>query len=262
MKALCCAVIALSSCVAVQARADSLNEIAAFAEKICNQSISGGESSTVIEANLSGDANGLARALGISVGAGGLVKRDGTHYDGIPKDKLPDSIPTPAQCKFELAKVLIAERDSLAQSKPVPPTPPGCNPQIARFEFTPGGYLDMGLTGVSLGDSAASVVQRLNQCSATYHIERDSPQIERVEVTASGGLLSKITYYAFDLKITTIGFALSAAADHQELRAAAQARFGPPNSKNVVGLFHYDLWNLTPWMQLSISENGGSILLR
>jgi hypothetical protein len=97
------------------ARADSLTEIAAFAEKICNQSLSGSESSTEIVARLNGDIQGLAKALGISVAGGGLVKRDGSHYEGIPKDKLPASIPTPAQCKADLAKVLIEERQKLAR---------------------------------------------------------------------------------------------------------------------------------------------------
>lgn len=97
------------------ARADSLTEIASFAEKICNQSLSGSESSTEIVANLNGDIQGLAKALGISVAGGGLVKKDGSRYEGIPKERLPASIPTPAQCKADLAKVLIQERANLAR---------------------------------------------------------------------------------------------------------------------------------------------------
>jgi hypothetical protein len=96
-------------------RADSLTEIAEFAERICNQSISGNESSTTIVANANADVKGLAKVLGLSVEGGGLVKHDGTHYDGIPKDKLSASIPTPAQCKVDLAKVLIDERKQLAR---------------------------------------------------------------------------------------------------------------------------------------------------
>lgn len=98
------------------ARADSLTEIAIFADKICNQSLSGSESSTTIIANLNGDIRGLAKALGISVTGGGLVKRDGSRYDGIPKERLPASIPTLAQCKADLAKVLIEEREKLSRS--------------------------------------------------------------------------------------------------------------------------------------------------
>jgi chromosome segregation ATPase len=63
-----------------------------------------------------GDANGLARALGLSVAGGGLVKYDGSHYDGIPQDRLPREIPTEAQCKAELASALIAERRQLGLS--------------------------------------------------------------------------------------------------------------------------------------------------
>jgi hypothetical protein len=96
---------------------DSLEEIAAFAEKICSQSLSGNETATTITAKLNGDFNGLAKALGISVGVGGLVKKDGTHYEGIPKEKLPDSVPTPAQCKLEVVKVLIEERQRLAAGR-------------------------------------------------------------------------------------------------------------------------------------------------
>ena len=95
-------------------RADSLTEIAAFADKICTQSIGGSETSTTIEGRLNGDVNGLAKALGLTVSGGALVRRDGTKYEGIPKDKLPASIPTPAQCKLEVAKLLIDERQRLA----------------------------------------------------------------------------------------------------------------------------------------------------
>jgi len=100
------------------AHADSLDEIASFAQKICSQSLSGTETSTALSANLNGDVSGLAKALGISVSAGGLVKHDGTRYEGIPKDKLPSSIPTPAQCKLELAKVLLEERARLGDPNP------------------------------------------------------------------------------------------------------------------------------------------------
>ena len=62
-----------------QARADSLSEIAEFADEICNQSLKGSESSTSLVANLNGDVNGLAN----------FVKRDGTRCEGIPKGKLP-----------------------------------------------------------------------------------------------------------------------------------------------------------------------------
>jgi hypothetical protein len=97
----------------VTARGDSLTEIAAFADKICAQSISGSETSTTIEGKLNGDVNGLAKALGLTVSGGALVRRDGTKYEGIPKDKLPASIPTPAQCKLDVAKLLIDERQRL-----------------------------------------------------------------------------------------------------------------------------------------------------
>lgn len=63
---------AAASVLCLTARADSLTEIAAFAETICNQSLSGSESSTTIVANLNGDIQGLAKALGISVAGGAL----------------------------------------------------------------------------------------------------------------------------------------------------------------------------------------------
>jgi len=123
VKVLWYASIAVVTCVSFAAHAESLDEIATFAQKICNQSLSGGETSTTIAANLNGDVNGLAKALGISVGAGGLVKKDGNHYEGIPEKKLPNSIPTPAQCKLELAKVLIEERRRLGDARPTKFTP-------------------------------------------------------------------------------------------------------------------------------------------
>jgi hypothetical protein len=106
----------LVACACFPAHADSLADIAAFADKICSQSLRGSETSTTIEAKLNGDVNGLAKALGIKVDAGGLVKRDGTHYEGIPKEKLPASIPTPAQCRLKVARLLIDERQRLASS--------------------------------------------------------------------------------------------------------------------------------------------------
>jgi hypothetical protein len=116
--------IAILAFVCLPTYADSLDQIATFAEKICHQSLSGGETSTTITANLNGDVNGLAKALGISVGAGGLVKHDGSHYAGIPADKLPKEIPTEAQCRADLAKSLIAERIRLATPPSRSSSPP------------------------------------------------------------------------------------------------------------------------------------------
>jgi hypothetical protein len=108
----------VASSAIVSAHADSLNEIANFAQKICDQTLSGHETSTTLSAHLNGDISGLAKALGLSVSAGGLVRSDGSHYECIPKDKLPSSIPTPAQCKLELAKTLIEERQKLGGPTP------------------------------------------------------------------------------------------------------------------------------------------------
>jgi hypothetical protein len=237
------------------ARADSLDEIAAFAEKICAQSISGNETSTSIEGKVNGDVYGLAKALGLTVAGGALITQDGTAYRGIPKDRLPATIPTVAQCKSDLATILIAERNKVA-------LPPGCEAKISQFTFDANGMLVVGITGIRLGDSSSNVSRRLDVCKVSYHVERDSPRIERLEVTPPGGLLSGVTYYTFDSKVSTIGFALAASARDGELRAAAAARFGTPTSHAQVGTLHFDYWNPTPWTQLGIAENGGSLFIK
>lgn len=130
------------------ARADSLNDIAAFAEKICNQSLSGNETSTSISAHLNADLPGLAKALGLSVGAGGLLTKEGKHYDGIPEGNLPSSIPTPAQCKMELAKVLIAERERLG-------APTNTGPMVGSVSNTAQGGAAVGVNNGTVNTNAS-----------------------------------------------------------------------------------------------------------
>lgn len=99
------------------ANANSLADIAAFAEKICQNTVEGNITRTTLSGNLKGDAAGLAKALGLSISAEGKIVRGTEEYKGIPLEKLPKEIPTPAQCKADMAKILIQERKDLASKK-------------------------------------------------------------------------------------------------------------------------------------------------
>lgn len=122
------AVAALMATLGTQAQAESLNDIAAFAERICENKIGGTIARTTIDGNIKGDLPGLAKALGLQLKAGGVVKQDGSSYEGIPLDKLPSQIPTPAQCKKDLAELLIAERNRATSTAPV------CTADTIKYE--------------------------------------------------------------------------------------------------------------------------------
>jgi|GEM_PF-4191855 len=94
-------------------KAESLDEIGKFAEKICINEVQGHITRDSIETGIKADVKGLAKLLGLSVEADGSLKHDNQTYNGIPIDKLSEKIPTPAQCKSELAKILLDERKRL-----------------------------------------------------------------------------------------------------------------------------------------------------
>lgn len=101
------------SSMSLAVKADSLQEIATFSERICSNIVEGHITRTNIETSIKADIPGLAKAMGLSVGADGTLKHGDETYVGIPIEKLPAEILTPAQCKLELAKILIEERNRL-----------------------------------------------------------------------------------------------------------------------------------------------------
>lgn len=153
--------------------------------------------------------------------------------------------------------------DKVASTSPPVVVPPpknasDCSIQVDKLEFEQGQPYLKGMSDIRIGVLLPEVIQTLEGCGATYRIERDSPLIQRVEVTPKGGLVSGITYYTMRNEMNTIGFFLSSASSHQELRAVARRSFGPPDSQHTHAGLHYDQWNNINGMQLSIFENGGS----
>jgi hypothetical protein len=94
----------------VPARAETLSEIAAFAQSICGDIPEGSLTRTAIQGKVEANARVLAKILSGDANVSG--SRAEEIYKGVPFDKLPASIPTVAMCKSELAKTLIQGRRS------------------------------------------------------------------------------------------------------------------------------------------------------
>lgn len=101
------------------AATDGYAEISMFVEKVCQNPVGGKYVRTEIDGSIRADAPGLAKALGLTLGADGRLYRDSVEYEGIPMDRLSKEIQTPGQCKFELVKLLLEERKLLAKGKAI-----------------------------------------------------------------------------------------------------------------------------------------------
>lgn len=101
------------------AATDGYTEIAMFVERVCLNPVGGKFVRTEIAGSIRADSAGLAKALGLTLGADGRLYRGTEEYEGIPIDRLPKEIFTPAQCKSRLVEMLFEERKLLAQRKVV-----------------------------------------------------------------------------------------------------------------------------------------------
>jgi hypothetical protein len=90
------------------ARADTLAEIAQFAQSICGDIPEGSLTRTAIQGRVAANAGVIARI--VSGDANVSAGRTEEIYKGIPFEKLPANIPTVAMCKSELAKALLSRR--------------------------------------------------------------------------------------------------------------------------------------------------------
>jgi hypothetical protein len=90
------------------ARADSLPDMAQFAQSICGDIPEGSLTRTSVQGKVEANANILAKI--ISGDANASAARTDEIYKGIPFDKLPDKIPTVGMCKIELVKLLLSQR--------------------------------------------------------------------------------------------------------------------------------------------------------
>lgn len=95
--------------------AQTLEEIAAFAERICSDIPEGQFSKETIEGKFKGDLPQLAKLLGASINADGSISVAGISYKGIPYDKLSANIPTLRECKLEVTRLLLEERARIAR---------------------------------------------------------------------------------------------------------------------------------------------------
>lgn len=88
------------------ALAQDLNEIARFAQSICGDIPSGSLTRTTIQGKVQANASTFSKIVGSSGEISTSTSKE--IYDGIPFEKLPQSIPTVSMCKTELVKLLVA----------------------------------------------------------------------------------------------------------------------------------------------------------
>jgi len=109
------------SFVCTLAHGESLTDISTFAKEMCDKIRTEGKiTRTEIEAKLDGEMEGVAKLLGVSVGADGKFRRDKTEYVGLPYDKLSIEMSSARECRKELAAMLINERKTIhSLQKPI-----------------------------------------------------------------------------------------------------------------------------------------------
>jgi hypothetical protein len=111
------------------ARADSLPDIAQFAQSICSDIPQGNLTKTNIQGQIGANAGLLAKIITGDVNVSG--SKTDEIYKGIPFDKLPNQIPTASMCKLEVVKLLLAQKPNEAP----PPASPRYQKIICYGEF-------------------------------------------------------------------------------------------------------------------------------
>jgi hypothetical protein len=120
--ALGCVAFSLTS-----AHADSLADMAQFAQSICGDIPEATLTRTTIQGKVEANAGIVAKIL--SGDANVSASKTDEIYKGIPFEKLPDHIPTVAMCKSELIKLLLSQKQA---------TPPA--PIVAQYSVCSGEY--------------------------------------------------------------------------------------------------------------------------
>ncbi len=100
--------LALSAATITSAYADSLPDLAQFAQSICGDIPEASLTRTSIQGKVEANANLLAKIITGNANVSG--SRTTEIYKGIPFDKLPDKIPTVSMCKIELVKLLLSQK--------------------------------------------------------------------------------------------------------------------------------------------------------
>lgn len=88
------------------AAAQSLDDIAAFADKICGDVPKGKMTRKEVSGKIKGEIAGVAKIVGVGVTADGKLDYGESEYVGIPYSNLPKEIPTVSQCKIEVVKLV------------------------------------------------------------------------------------------------------------------------------------------------------------
>lgn len=128
--------VAVTTAVNVAAQGSSNSEIAKFAKEICDEIRPEGTiTRQEIEGRLQGEVGGVARAIGLSVGADGKLRHDKTEYKGLPIDKVSDQMKDARDCRFQVTKMLVEERNRLspAESKKTGAIPAAIELQASKF---------------------------------------------------------------------------------------------------------------------------------
>jgi hypothetical protein len=87
--------------------ADSLSDIASFAQSVCDDVPKGSDARTSIKGKIEANSGVLARIIAGNKGVSGWKAEE--LYEGIPFDKLPNKFTSTAVCKVELVKLLSDE---------------------------------------------------------------------------------------------------------------------------------------------------------
>ncbi|NKK64224.1 hypothetical protein GFL88_11895 [Rhizobium leguminosarum bv. viciae] len=101
---------ALAFLALTSAKAESLPDIAQFAESICGEIPQGSLTKTSIQGKIEAQADTLAKIITGDANVSGFETTE--IYKGIPFDKLPDNIPTVSMCKLEVVKLITDSRDN------------------------------------------------------------------------------------------------------------------------------------------------------
>lgn len=99
---------AITATALTSARADSLPDMAQFAQSICGDIPAGSLTRTSIQGQVKANAGLLAKIITGDVNVSG--SKTAEIYKGIPFDKLPETIPTVSMCKLELVKLLLSQK--------------------------------------------------------------------------------------------------------------------------------------------------------
>jgi hypothetical protein len=171
-------VLAVAAFGLTSARAESLADIAQFAQSICGDIPEGTLTRTTIQGKVAASAGTFAKI--VTGDANVSASKAEEIYKGIPFDKLPDRIPTVAMCKSELARLLVSQRSAVPA--PITTQYTVCSGEYERACQPHDAYLYCGGNVQAWANQrcGSATVQRVN----TYGGNKCGYSIDRVICTA------------------------------------------------------------------------------